>query len=261
VDPALEQAFVKFGRDPHASELAAALLVARLLDGVIDEPAVHAAIADIADPGQQEAPWTLLATAGFSGNAEAYDALDNSHIGRVIETRRGLPITLAVLLIEVARRTGRAATGINFPAHFLVRIDERLIDPFAMAPVAVVDCLQWLPPSERGRPQATLFAPASAHGMALRMLNNVKSVLAGRAVWHQALDVVEAQLAIVPGQPVLHLERAELWLRMGSPGSARGALEAALTLAEQGRGQAMEQLAGQIRERLLTLPDDNETLH
>jgi regulator of sirC expression with transglutaminase-like and TPR domain len=261
VDPALEQAFVNFGRDTQATELTAALLVARLLDATVDTAAVQAAITVLADSGPSQRPWTLLAEAGYGGAADAHDGLDNSHIGRVIETRRGLPITLAVLLIELARRGGCQATGINFPSHFLVHVDDTLIDPFAMAPVAAAQCLQWLPPGERDRPQAALFAPASAHGVALRMLNNVKNVLAGRGVWHQALDVVEAQLAVVPGQPVLHLERAELWLRMGSPRSARAALEAALVLTQAGSGQAMEQLALQIGERLLSLPEGDETLH
>jgi regulator of sirC expression with transglutaminase-like and TPR domain len=232
VEADLEARFAAFGRDPAATELDAALLVARLLDPGLDETPVRGAVADLAAGARDRAPWALLGALGFRGNAEDYEALDNSHVGRVLATRRGLPITLAILLIEVARGSGRQAAGINFPGHFLVAVDGQLVDPFVMAPLRPEQAIARLPSAERKRPAAELFPSASPQAVALRMLNNLKGVFAGRATWHRALETVDAQLAVAPQQPAVQLERGELWLRMGSVASARMAFEAALALAD-----------------------------
>jgi regulator of sirC expression with transglutaminase-like and TPR domain len=253
----LEARFAAFGRDPAATELDAALLVARLLDPTLDEAPVRGAVAELAAMARDQAPWALLGALGFRGNVENYEAFDNSHIGKVVATRRGLPITLAVLLIEVARGMGRMATGINFPGHFLVAVDGQFVDPFVMAPLRPEQALARLPPAERKRPVADLFPVASAQAVALRMLNNLKGLFAGRAAWHRALDAVDAQLAVAPGQAAVQLERGELWLRMGSVASARMAFEAALALLEDsGAGDdspAAQALRLHLQQRLAGL--------
>ena len=58
---------------------------------------------------------------GFPGNREHYDDPRNSCLNEVLDRRTGIPITLALVYIEVARRAGMRAEGINFPGHFLVR--------------------------------------------------------------------------------------------------------------------------------------------
>jgi regulator of sirC expression with transglutaminase-like and TPR domain len=261
VDTALEEAFAAFGRDPEATELAGALLVARLLEPGLDPYPIMDALETLGVECGGAEPWAHLAARGFRGNVEDYDALDNSHLGRVIASRRGLPITLAIVLIHVARENGREAVGINFPGHFLVRVDEQLIDPFALAPVSRAACLERLPEPQRRRPLSELFAPAGAHAVALRMLNNVKGVLAGQAQWHRALEAVDAQLAVAPAQPAAQLERAELWLRMGSLSGARIALEDALALALRSDAPGMQALVAHIRQRLDALPGAGDVLH
>ena len=58
---------------------------------------------------------------GFSGNRERYDDPRNSFINEVLDRRTGIPISLAVIYLEVARRAGLRVDGINFPGHFLLR--------------------------------------------------------------------------------------------------------------------------------------------
>src|SRR5205085_1903625 len=76
----------------------------------------------------------LFAELGFRGNLERYDDPRNSYLNDVIERRLGLPITLSVLYVELARRCGRAAEGVGLPGHFIVRAHDPcgdvLLDPF-----------------------------------------------------------------------------------------------------------------------------------
>ncbi len=58
---------------------------------------------------------------GFSGNRDRYDDPRNSFLNEVLERRTGIPIALAVVYLEVARRAGLRVAGINFPGHFLLR--------------------------------------------------------------------------------------------------------------------------------------------
>lgn len=71
---------------------------------------------------------------GFTGNTENYYAPDNSYLSRVLETRRGIPVTLSLIYKAVAQRLGLVARGINSPAHFLAAVESdghwMIVDPF-----------------------------------------------------------------------------------------------------------------------------------
>ncbi len=84
-------------------------------------------VADVDDLRQR-----LFADLGFSGDEAAYYQADNSFLHRVLERRRGIPITLCVLTIEVARRAGVPLQPIAMPGHFLVRdpLSGAYLDPF-----------------------------------------------------------------------------------------------------------------------------------
>lgn len=76
----------------------------------------------------------MFVEAGFSGDAETYHAVENSLLDRVLVRRRGMPITLAVIGIEVGRRAGLPIAGIGMPGHFLLRHDGEpacYVDAFA----------------------------------------------------------------------------------------------------------------------------------
>jgi regulator of sirC expression with transglutaminase-like and TPR domain len=107
----------------------------------------------------------LGARHGFAGDAEHYDDPANSMLDLVLERRRGLPIALSVVYVEVARRAGVALAGVGLPGHYVVghfgASPPLLLDPFAGgAPV-------------EGEPPPEHVRPWGAHETALRMLNNL----------------------------------------------------------------------------------------
>src|SRR5690606_16435113 len=72
---------------------------------------------------------------GFGGNVNNYYDPDNSYLNAVLRTRRGIPITLAILWLELAQGIGLKARGVNFPGHFMVKVNlpngQVVIDPFS----------------------------------------------------------------------------------------------------------------------------------
>ena len=132
---------------------------------------------------------------GFTGDREQYDDPENSMLDRVLSRRRGLPILLSVVYVEVARRAGVALAGVGLPGHFVVGHfggpAPLLIDPFAAgAPV-------------RGDHPAELVRPWSPHEIALRMLNNLVGSYQLRGHVAAAIRAGELRLAL-PAEETLH---------------------------------------------------------
>jgi len=130
---------------------------------------------------------------GYAGDDEDYDDPANSMLDIVIERRRGLPILLSVVYVEVARRAGLTLAGVGLPGHYVVgRFDPGppvLLDPFG-----------------RGRPvdpeDPEDVRPWSAHETALRMLNNLVGSYARRSDLGRAIRAAEMRLQLaVPGAP------------------------------------------------------------
>ena len=70
----------------------------------------------------------LFQESGFTGNTENYYALGNNFLNAVLDNKTGIPITLAVVYIEVGRRAGLPLVGVNFPGHFLVKYQREHLD-------------------------------------------------------------------------------------------------------------------------------------
>jgi regulator of sirC expression with transglutaminase-like and TPR domain len=132
---------------------------------------------------------------GFAGNVNNYDDPQNSFIHRVIETRRGIPITLAVLWLELAKGIGLRASGISFPGHFLMKIElpdphegQVVMDPFTGASLSRDEIAErlipWLTQSEQisipgGVADETLahfLESANSKEIVTRMLNNLYEI-------------------------------------------------------------------------------------
>lgn len=120
----------------------------------------------------------------YRGNQERYDDPRNSFLDEVLTRRRGLPITLSVLYIEVARLLGREAYGVGFPGHFLSKVvgisdvpeREIIIDPFFGRTLSLSDCAERLRAAAGDHvdldPQ--WLEPVTANQIYVRMLNNLK---------------------------------------------------------------------------------------
>ena len=90
--------------------------------------------------------YVLFQKCAFRGNRDDYFDAKNSFLNEVIDRRIGIPITLSVLYMEVARRIGLPLLGVGFPGHFLVKyLDDReeiVIDPFNGGDIRTPDSLQ-----------------------------------------------------------------------------------------------------------------------
>lgn len=111
------------GRDDGLHLDEACLLVSAHAQPGLDVGRTLGELDRMADGIDSFAAWhvRLFTDAGFTGDAEDYHAVENSLLDRVVERRRGMPITLAVVGMEVARRAGLPMVGIGMPGHFLLR--------------------------------------------------------------------------------------------------------------------------------------------
>ncbi|MGQ0732786.1 MAG: SirB1 family protein [Acidobacteriota bacterium] len=153
----------------------------------------------------------LFGELGFTGNRDQYDDPRNSCLNDVLDRRTGIPITLALIYIEVARRAGLRVEGVNFPGHFLVRAlhdlhtddpDEGLIvDPFhGGAILDEQDCRLLLQRhlGEEAAWEPALLARATRRQILVRMLLNLKRLYVRWRSFPQARAVTELLLALTP---------------------------------------------------------------
>jgi regulator of sirC expression with transglutaminase-like and TPR domain len=141
-------------------------------------------------------------THGFAGNAQQYYDADNSYLHRVIATRRGIPISLAVLFTELTRHIGLELSGVAFPGHFLIRADLHegvvIIDPFTGASLDRESLVQRAAPY--GVDPERLLGPASAPQILMRMLNNLQAIYAQQGR-DELLEHCMARLRILQEAP------------------------------------------------------------
>jgi regulator of sirC expression with transglutaminase-like and TPR domain len=151
----------------------------------------------------------LFEELAFVGNRSHYEDPRNSCLNEVLERRTGIPITLSVVYLEVARRAGVPVDGVNFPGHFLVRCPEAasrgssglIIDPFhGGALLSEQDCrllLQQHVGSEVAF-DTSLLLPATRPQILVRMLLNLKRTYVHMRSFPQARAVTELLLTITP---------------------------------------------------------------
>ncbi len=175
---------------------------------------------------------------GFRGNSEEFDDPRNSYFDDVIERKLGIPLTLSILFIEVARRAGVTAHGVGLPGHFIVRVEDSdrslLIDPFHGGQVITVEDCRDLVVRTTGR--LSLFRKdsldnATPRAMLTRLLLNLKRIHLARGDYIRALAVVERLLVVAPGDAKEIRDRGLLLAHLGQSGAAMQDLESYLALA------------------------------
>lgn len=156
---------------------------------------------------------------GFAGDAETYCHPDNSLLNRVLDRRRGIPLTLALVLIEVGRRVGVPLVGVGFPGHFLVRHahhSELVLDPFEGGrPLTRGECAELLARVAGGAAafHLRLLQPSSNRDVLLRLLDNLHAAHLRRGEAASALTALDLSLVLVPGDPARLRARGMLRLR------------------------------------------------
>ena len=194
--------------DPYVSQIEA---LARRVSEKIEDPG---------DPAQCIAAlnYVLFDEEMFRGNTADYYNARNSFINDVLDRRLGIPITLALLYMEVARRAGFQLFGVGMPGHFLVKhydIDGRsyFIDAFECGSVlSEEDCRHKIESIHAGqitlRPEFLLIV--TRRQMLTRMLNNLRAIYLSRRDFRRAVQVVDLILVIYPRSPEDVKQRAAL---------------------------------------------------
>jgi regulator of sirC expression with transglutaminase-like and TPR domain len=193
---------------------------------------VKARLPPIADPGEAIAALNsvLFEQEGFRGNREDYYNPRNSFLNDVLDRKLGIPITLALVYMEVARRIGFPLCGVGMPGHFLLKHydvegRETLIDAFNRgAIVSASECQSRLDEIYSGQLplQPEFLLAVSRRQMLTRILNNLKNVYLTARNFRKALQVVDLICAIYPRSPEDVKQRA---LLRYSVGQLRGAVE------------------------------------
>ena len=130
---------------------------------------------------------------GFGGNVNDYYDPDNSYMNAILKTRRGIPISLAVLWLELANGLGLNARGVAFPGHFMVKVNlpkgQVVIDPFTGQSLSREELSERLEPFRKQRgldesldaPLGLYLQSAPPRDIISRMLRNLKEIQIGRA--------------------------------------------------------------------------------
>ena len=145
----------------------------------------------------------------FAGNVNDYYDAENSYLNTVLQTRRGIPISLAVLWLELAQSLGLHVRGVAFPGHFMVKAllprGQVLIDPFTGESLSREDLLERLAPFQPGGlpedaepPLGLYLQAAQPREIIARMLRNLKEVHRANSDWQRLLAVQERLVLLLP---------------------------------------------------------------
>jgi regulator of sirC expression with transglutaminase-like and TPR domain len=225
---------------------------------------VKARLPRIADPGETIAALNhvLFEEEDFRGNREDYYDPRNSFLNEVLDRKLGIPITLALVYMEVARRIGLPLFGVGMPGHFLLKhydIEgrETLIDAFNNGAVVTArECQNRLDEIYSGQlplhPEFLLSV--SRRQMLTRILNNLKNVYMSARNFRKALQVVDLICAIYPRSPEDVKQRALLRYSVGQMRGAVQDLEEYLKMSpDASDADEIRHTALSIRRSLATL--------
>jgi len=147
---------------------------------------------------------------GFGGNVNDYYNPDNSYLHAVLRTRRGIPISLAVLWLELAQGLGLRAEGVGFPGHFLVQAElgegRVVLDPFtgqSLSRGELRERIEELHPdlalAPGGEvPLAPYLRPAGARQILARMLRNLQDIHRTQEDWPRFVAVQDRLIVLLP---------------------------------------------------------------
>jgi len=195
---------------------------------------------------------------GYRGDEQTYDDLQNANLMRVIDRRRGLPVALAILYVDAARRQGWSATALRFPGHVLIRLEvagqRTILDPYHGGVRLEAAELRQLAKALGGEaaeltPDHTL--PLTDLEVLLRLQNNIKVRRLQQRQTEGGLAALETMLLLQPGDWSLWLEAAELHQQLENLGAAAVALGHAADLAPSATQRAeVERRLASLRRRL-----------
>ena len=253
----------------------ASLLIAQLVDPTEDvhpaEEEVDRLAARVAsrraagEAGERALRHVLFEEEGFAGDTDSYDDPDNSSVSRVLAQRKGMPITLSIVVVEVARRAGLRLTGVGLPGHFVVGGPDlpagSFLDPFDGGKLCDRDDLTKRVGTIFGTPvelPPEVFAPDSTRSILTRVLFNLRRSWEKRDRAEEALAALDCAEALEPGEPSFLRERGLLLLKSGQPDAAVRALETYVASTSGEDAEAVEKLIAIVKERAVPESSDEE---
>lgn len=173
----------------------------------------------------------LFEEIGFAGNNVQYDDPRNSYLNQVVDRKLGIPISLAVIQMEVTRRLGMPLDGISFPGHFLVRlpVDDGILvlDPYNKGrPVSADELRERASPHLGGQAPddqqlLQILAPATHRMILMRMLRNLKGLYLERGDWERVARSADRLLKLSPDTAEALRDRGLAYREMGYAKGAR----------------------------------------
>jgi regulator of sirC expression with transglutaminase-like and TPR domain len=173
----------------------------------------------------------LFEELGFAGNTSQYDDPRNSYLNEVFDRKLGIPISLAVVQIELMRRLGLPLDGISFPGHFLVRlpVDDGILvmDPYNKGrPVSADELKERASPHLGGRPPddvqlIEILAPATHRTILMRMLRNLNGLYQQAQDWERVARTSDRLLKLAPDSPDALRDRGLAYRELGYTLGAR----------------------------------------
>lgn len=182
----------------------------------------------------------------FAGNLNHYDDPDNSYLHKVLERRRGIPVSLAVLWLELAQGVGLPAHGVGFPGHFLVKVNlphaQVVIDPFSGQSLGREELLTRLEAwrgshalaVDQERPLGHYLQATPAREIIARMLRNLKEIHRAQRDWSRLVAVEDRLLALLPQAWDEYRDRGLAQAELGLLGAAVRDLQTYLEQAADG---------------------------
>jgi len=239
-----------------------------MLERMGAEAAVRLALATSGRAAVRALNEYLYEDLGFRGNSDHYDDSRNSFLNEVLDRRTGIPISLAIVYIEVARRAGLRVEGVNFPGHFLLRVPSVLapasgpdpflvIDPFHDGAILDRDDCEQLYQQHAGDGELDdrQLEPATRPQIVARTLMNLKRLYVRMRSFPQARLVSELLLAVDPSSLTELRDRGLLAYHLEDFHAALRDLESYLRLSTIGSGDGVAGQGedGQIAEQVQTL--------
>ena len=180
----------------------------------------------------------------FGGNVNDFYDPDNSYLNAVLRTRRGIPISLAVLWMELAQGLDLQARGVGFPGHFMLKVTlpkgQVVIDPFTGRSLTREDLSERIEPYKRSNgligdydvPLGLYLQPATPRDIIARMLHNLKEVHRAQEDWQRLIAVQNRLIALLPEAWGEHRDRGLAHAEQGHAALAVGDLETYLAHVE-----------------------------
>lgn len=184
----------------------------------------------------------------LQGDYDDFEMAGSSYLNQVVETGRGIPISLSVLYMAVANELGIPLVGVAAPSHFLTQLNTDsgplYVDAFRGGVIMKEDeCVRWLgeltelPPSEI----YPSLRPASERQIIVRMLQNLKAIHGAEGSWMAAWKVQQRLAALSPGSYREKRDLALITLRAGRPGAAIDQLESCMSVCAPEEKQLLQQ--------------------